>query len=73
MSTRRLLPKKMFEFSQVTKKEGGSNFSHKKGGVGKLGGGGGLFKRGGVSLIFIATNPFQCYLSLNLDLLNLLN
>ena len=40
MSTRRLLPKKMLEFSEVTKKEGGSNFSHKKGGVGKLGGGG---------------------------------
>ena len=36
----------MFEFSQVTKKEGGSNFSHKKGGVGKLGGGRGYLKEG---------------------------
>ena len=25
----------------------------------------GIFKKGGVSLIFILTNPFQCYLSLS--------
>ena len=43
-------------------KWGDSDFSHKKGGVGKMGG---CFKKVGLLLIFILTNPFQCYLSLS--------
>ena len=38
-----------------------SDFPHKKGGFGKIGG---VLKKG-VSLMFIRTNPFQCYLSLS--------
>ena len=38
-----------------------SDFSHKKGEIGKVRGS--FLKKGGVSLIFILTNPFQCYLS----------
>ena len=46
------------------KGEGGSDFSHKKGGVGKIEG---CFKKGGdtLSLIFIVTKPSQSYLSLS--------
>ena len=48
---------------QFLKKGGeGSDFSHKKGGIGKIGG---CFKKGGVSLVFILTDSFQCYLSLS--------
>ena len=42
-------------------KKGGSDFSHKNGGVSKIGG---CVKKG-VSLIFILANSFQCYLSLS--------
>ena len=45
---------------------GSSYFSHKKGGVGKMGaggGGGGGVKKG--LLTFFHTNSFQCYLSLS--------
>ena len=49
--------------------KGGSDFSLKKGGVGKIGGGGCLEKGGGgrgtLSLIFIQTDPFQSYFSLS--------
>ena len=41
-------------FEIFEKKKGGSDFSHKKGGVGIMGG---LFWKGGLSLIFILTNP----------------
>ena len=44
-------------------KRDGSDFSHKKGGIGKIGRG--CFKKGVVSFILILTNPFQCYLSLS--------
>ena len=40
--------------------EGGSDFSHKKGGVGKIAGG--LFLKKGVSHILIPNNPFECNL-----------
>ena len=54
------------EFSKFSKKEGRgggvSDFSHKKGGVGKIRF---FLKKGGVSLIFILTSPFQCYLFLS--------
>ena len=42
--------------------EGGSDFSHKKGGIGNRGC---FLKKGVGSLIFMLTNPFQCYLSLS--------
>ena len=46
-------------FQNSPEKGGGrSDFSHKNGGVGKIGG-------VVVSLIFIIANPFQCYLSLS--------
>ena len=54
------LPLLSFQNFQV----GGSDFSHKKGGVGLIVGVV-LKKKGGVLLTFILTNPFQCYLSLN--------
>ena len=47
-------------FQNFQKKKGGgggSQFSHKKGGVGVL--------KKGVSLTFILTSSFQCYLSLS--------
>ena len=44
----------------MLKKAGFQIFPIKKG-VGKIGG---CFEKGGVSFIFILTNPFQCYLSL---------
>ena len=40
--------------------QGGSDFPHKKGGVGNIGG---CFKKG-VLFIFILPNLFKCYLSL---------
>ena len=49
------------EFSKFAKK-GGLDFSHKKGGVGKIGG---YFKKRRVSLIFILTSTFQYYPSLS--------
>ena len=52
------------EFSNFFEKRGSSDFSsHKNGRVGKIGGF--VLKKGGVSLIFITANPFQCYLSLS--------
>ena len=48
------------EFSKFPQQERGSDVSHEKGGVGKIGG---CLKKEGVSLVFILTNPFQCYLS----------
>ena len=42
--------------------EGGSDFSYKDGAVGKIDG---VVLKKDVSLIFILTNPFQCYLSLS--------
>ena len=45
------------------KKRGGSDFSNKNGGVGKIGGI--VLKKAEVALIFILTNMFQCYLSRN--------
>ena len=50
-----------FEFSRKRGEGGGSDFSHKKGGVGKIGG---CFEKGWFfsSLFFILTNPFQYYL-----------
>ena len=60
--------KKGVSVFKIFKKKGWhSHFSHKNGGVGKtVGNIGGVFlKRGGLSLIFILTNPFQCYLSLS--------
>ena len=50
-------------FSKFLKKGGVSDFFHKREGLVK---GGGILKRGGVSRIFILTNPFQCYLSLSI-------
>ena len=47
----------------MKKRGGGSDFSHKNGGVGKIGGI--VLKKEEVALIFILTNPFQCYLSRN--------
>ena len=41
---------------------GGSDFSYKDGAVGKIDG---VVLKKDVSLIFILTNPFQCYLSLS--------
>ena len=41
---------------------GGSDFFHKNGRVGKIGG---VVLKRWVSLLFILTNPFQCYLSLS--------
>ena len=51
-------------FRNFRKKGGVPVIFHKKGGVGEIGV---LFlkKGGGVSLIFILTYPFQCYLSLS--------
>ena len=46
-----------FQNFQKKRGGGGSEFSHKKGGVGVL--------KKGVSLTFILTSSFQCYLSLN--------
>ena len=40
----------------------GSDFFHKNGVDGKKGG---VVLKKGISLIFILTNPFQCYLSLS--------
>ena len=55
-------PKKEKKFE----KSGGSDFSSQKNGwVGKISGGEGVLKKRGVSLIFILTNPFQCYRSLS--------
>ena len=52
------LPLRVFEIFK--KKQGrGPIFFHKKWVVSKIGG---YFKKGGVSLIFILTSPFQCYL-----------
>ena len=42
---------------------GGSDFSHKNGGVDNIAGV--VLIKEGVLLIFIITNPFECYLSLN--------
>ena len=42
--------------------EGGSDFSYKDGAVGKIDG---VVLKKDVSLIFILTNSFQCYLSLS--------
>ena len=45
---------------QIFYKKGGSDFSHKKGGLGKIEGVFVVFfKKRGVSFIFILTNPFQ--------------
>ena len=41
---------------------GGSDFSYKDGAVGKIDG---VVLKKDISLIFILTNPFQCYLSLS--------
>ena len=41
---------------------GGSDFFHKNGRVGKIGG---VVLKRGVSHLFILTNSFQCYLSLS--------
>ena len=49
---------------QNFRKKGGSDFSHKKGGVGKIGAGGVLLKKGG-GITYFHTNSFQCYLSLS--------
>ena len=49
------------EFSKFSKK-GGFRFFHKKGGVGKNRGGGGLKKWG---ITYFHTISFQCYLSLS--------
>ena len=46
----------------MRKKMGGSDFFHKNGRVGKIGG---VVLKRWVSLLFILTNPFQCYLSLS--------
>ena len=43
--------------------KGALRFSHKKEGVGKIGEGEGCLKKGWLSLIFIKTDPFHCYLS----------
>ena len=48
-----------FEIFKEMEGEGASNFSHKNERVGKIGGV--VLKVGGVSLIFILTNPSQCY------------
>ena len=48
------------EFSRFSKK-GGSDSSHKNGGVGKTGGV--VLKNEGIT--YFHTNPFQCYLSLS--------
>ena len=48
-------------FQNFQKMGEGSDFSHKKGGFGKIWG---CFKKG-VSLIFILISPFLCYLSLS--------
>ena len=51
------------EFSKFFLNRGSSDFSsHKNGEDGKIVG---VVLRKGVSLIFILTNPFQCYLSLS--------
>ena len=42
---------------------GGSDFFHKMGGVGKIDEG--YLKEGGISLINVRTNPYQCFLSLS--------
>ena len=60
--------KKGFQFSNFSKKRGGIQiFPIKMEGLVKQLGILGVFflKRGGLSLIFILTNPFQCYLSLS--------
>ena len=54
-------PLPLLIFRNLPKKWGGSDFSHKKGGVGKTG----RCLQNRVSLIFVPTNPFQCYLSLS--------
>ena len=54
-------PLPLLIFRNLLKKWGGSDFSHKKGGVGKTG----RCLQNRVSLIFVPTNPFQCYLSLS--------
>ena len=46
---------------KIFQKMGGSDVFHKKGGVAKIGG---CFMKG-LSLLFILTNPFQCYYSLS--------
>ena len=46
-------------------KREGSNFSHKKAGVGKRGA---LFWKRKISLIFMLTNQFQSYLSLSISM-----
>ena len=48
VGTPHLLYKREFEFSKFSQKGGGSEFSHKKGGVGKIQGGNS--RKGGVSL-----------------------
>ena len=45
-------------------KGGGSDFSHKEEGVDKIGGCV-VLKNRGIRVIFILTNPFQCYVSLS--------
>ena len=57
-------PPPMVWVFEIFRKKGGSNFFHKKGSFGNVGGGGGILKKG-VSLILILTSPFQCYLSLS--------
>ena len=49
-------------FKIVKEKKEGSDFSHKKGGLGKIGAN--VLKRG-LLLIFIPTNPLQFHLSLS--------
>ena len=48
------------EFSKFFAKNGGSGFSQKKAGDGKIGG---CFKKGGI--IYFYANPFQCYFYLS--------
>ena len=56
------IPCRYLSFQNFRKKGGVPHFSLKKGGVGKIGvgggGEGGCFKKRVVSLIFILTNPF---------------
>ena len=49
-------------FEKRGRGEGGSDFSYKKGAVGKIGGK--VVLKKGVSLIFVLSNPYQCYLPL---------